>query len=277
MCIRRRSTTATTRTHMHPPKHRLYGHKTVHLYCSMSWRREIWSGSIPTNPRLRVRFRRGSDMLDLYPYPPCLTTKPAQVSIPVRIMDTFSQNLSDVQSGGNEEIFGGIFITLQCRGGECLHYSQAPGYVTWFSNRFECWRRIYIPFSIHSCTRKEGETGYTELPENQDTKLMADHIPTSSYFSGIAYSLSSTSTSILSNVSRSIEPCQIMVIMGTLSALTAGKSTLMDILWGRRKSGEVSGTVLVNGREVDDEIFQEDRWICGSGLGGYSDEHTDGV
>lgn len=26
-------------------------------------------------------------------------------------------------------IFGDSYITLQCKGGECLHYSQVPGYV----------------------------------------------------------------------------------------------------------------------------------------------------
>ncbi|KAF9470792.1 hypothetical protein BDN70DRAFT_888737 [Pholiota conissans] len=59
---------------------------------------------------------------------------------------------------------------------------------------------------------------------------MGDHVPTSSYFFEIAYSLSSTSTSILSNVSRNVKPCQIMTIMSTLSASTTGKSTLLDIL-----------------------------------------------
>lgn len=28
-----------------------------------------------------------------------------------------------------DSIFGDAFITLQCQGGECLHYSQVPGYV----------------------------------------------------------------------------------------------------------------------------------------------------
>jgi hypothetical protein len=27
------------------------------------------------------------------------------------------------------DIFGDGYITLQCDGGECLHYSQVPGYV----------------------------------------------------------------------------------------------------------------------------------------------------
>ena len=27
------------------------------------------------------------------------------------------------------DIFGDSYITLNCQGGECLHYSQVPGYV----------------------------------------------------------------------------------------------------------------------------------------------------
>ena len=28
-----------------------------------------------------------------------------------------------------ETFFGDKYITLKCKGGECLHYSQVPGYV----------------------------------------------------------------------------------------------------------------------------------------------------
>jgi hypothetical protein len=28
-----------------------------------------------------------------------------------------------------DQIFGDAYISLQCGGGECLHYSQVPGYV----------------------------------------------------------------------------------------------------------------------------------------------------
>ncbi|KAF9475250.1 hypothetical protein BDN70DRAFT_957642 [Pholiota conissans] len=48
-----------------------------------------------------------------------------------------------------------------------------------------------------------------------------------------------------------------MAIVGALSASTTGKSILMDILRWTRKSREVSGTVQVNGREEDDEIFKK--------------------
>ena len=31
-------------------------------------------------------------------------------------------------------IFGDSYITLDCEGGECLHYSQVPGYVVCYAS-----------------------------------------------------------------------------------------------------------------------------------------------
>lgn len=81
---------------------------------------------------------------------------------------------------------------------------------------------------------------------------MTDHVPTSLYFSGITYSLGTKP--ILSNISGCVKPGQIMAIMG---ASGAGKSTFLDILARKKKRGDVSGTTLVNGREVDDEQFKK--------------------
>ncbi len=33
-------------------------------------------------------------------------------------------------------VFGDPYITLQCEGGECLHYSQVPGYVVRANNNY---------------------------------------------------------------------------------------------------------------------------------------------
>lgn len=33
-------------------------------------------------------------------------------------------------------IFGDSYITLDCEGGECLHYSQVPGYVVCYVSSF---------------------------------------------------------------------------------------------------------------------------------------------
>ena len=81
---------------------------------------------------------------------------------------------------------------------------------------------------------------------------MADHVPTSLYFSDISYILGNRA--ILSDISGSVKPGQVMAIMG---ASGAGKSTFLDILARKRKKGIVSGTTLVNGRQVDDADFKK--------------------
>ncbi len=81
---------------------------------------------------------------------------------------------------------------------------------------------------------------------------MTDHVPASLYFSGVSYKLGDRV--ILDNVSGSVKFGQVMAIMG---ASGAGKSTFLDIMARRNKRGEVSGKMLVNGREVKDEEFQK--------------------
>ena len=80
---------------------------------------------------------------------------------------------------------------------------------------------------------------------------MTDHVPASLHFSSITYTLGSRT--ILDNISGSIKPGQVMAIMG---ASGAGKSTFLDLLARKRKRGNVSGTTLVNGREVTDAEFK---------------------
>lgn len=81
---------------------------------------------------------------------------------------------------------------------------------------------------------------------------MTDHVPASLHFSNISYTLGNRT--ILDNISGAIKPGQVMAIMG---ASGAGKSTFLDILARKRKMGQVSGTTLVNGREVADSEFRE--------------------
>ena len=80
---------------------------------------------------------------------------------------------------------------------------------------------------------------------------MTDHVPASLHFSSLNYTLGSRS--ILDNISGIVKPGQVMAIMG---ASGAGKSTFLDILARKSKRGTVSGTTLVNGREVADEMFK---------------------
>lgn len=81
---------------------------------------------------------------------------------------------------------------------------------------------------------------------------MTDHVPASLYFSDITYTLGNRT--ILDNISGSVKPGQVMAIMG---ASGAGKSTFLDILARKRKRGAVTGTTLVNGREVTDTEFKK--------------------
>ena len=101
-------------------------------------------------------------------------------------------------------------------------------------------------------SRQGGDFGQIHLPENETTRLMMDHVPASLYFSNITYTLGDRT--ILDNISGCVKPGQIMAIMG---ASGAGKSTFLDILARKRKRGDVSGTTLVNGREVDDAEFKK--------------------
>ncbi|KAF8330210.1 hypothetical protein F5887DRAFT_896041 [Amanita rubescens] len=160
-------------------------------------------------------------------------------------------------------IFGDSYITLQCEGGECLHYSQVPGYVRpkkpdntkWVAlSTASAGLFVVLTFLLlwyAGRARKGGDFGQIRLPENEAAKLMTDHVPASLHFSGVTYSLGSRT--ILSDVSGSVKPGQVMAIMG---ASGAGKSTLLDILARKSKRGTVSGTILVNGREVPDHEFK---------------------
>lgn len=81
--------------------------------------------------------------------------------------------------------------------------------------------------------------------------MMTDHVPAQLNFSKISYSISEKG--IISGVSGSVKPGQLMAIMGSSGA---GKSTLLDILARRQKRGTVGGTSLVNGRTVPNSEFK---------------------
>jgi ABC-type multidrug transport system ATPase subunit len=97
-----------------------------------------------------------------------------------------------------------------------------------------------------------GDLGGIKLPESEAAKLMTDHVPASLHFSDISYTLGNRQ--ILDGISGCVKPGQIMAIMG---ASGAGKSTFLDILAKKDKKGSITGTTLVNGREVSDNEFRK--------------------
>ncbi|KAK1222001.1 FAD-dependent urate hydroxylase [Marasmius sp. AFHP31] len=160
------------------------------------------------------------------------------------------------------DIFGDPYITLDCFGGECLHHSQVPGYVSppkpdntlWvaISSAAAC-LVVFVAAALiwYAGRASNGDFGQIRLPETETARLMTDHVPASLHFSDISYALASKT--ILSGISGTVKPGQVMAIMG---ASGAGKSTLLDILARKSKRGNVSGVTLVNGREVKDEEFR---------------------
>ncbi|KDQ52639.1 hypothetical protein JAAARDRAFT_39890 [Jaapia argillacea MUCL 33604] len=165
------------------------------------------------------------------------------------------------------DIFGDGYITLMCEGGECLHYSMVPGYVRppkpdntfWVALSAASAGLFVILVSAGlwyvGRTRSGSDFGKIRLPEDEQARLMTDHVPASLHFSDISYTLNSRP--ILQSITGSVKPGQVLAIMG---ASGAGKSTFLDILARKAKRGQVRGTTLVNGREVGDEEF---RRVCG--------------
>ncbi|KAJ3835049.1 hypothetical protein EV361DRAFT_798215 [Lentinula raphanica] len=166
------------------------------------------------------------------------------------------------------DVFGDPYITLTCEGGECLHYSQVPGYVrppkpdntTWVALNavgaclFVVLVALFLWYVGRTGSGGDYGNGGIKLPEseeNESAQLMAEHVPASMHFDDLSYVLNSKV--ILSGISGAVKPGQVMAVMG---ASGAGKSTLLDILARKSKRGIVGGEILINGRIVNDAEFR---------------------
>ncbi|KAF8268139.1 hypothetical protein EI94DRAFT_1212790 [Lactarius quietus] len=157
------------------------------------------------------------------------------------------------------DIFGDQHISLNCEGGECLHYSQVPGYIRPPKPNNTQWIALSVAGAgltavlISAVLWYAGRAGKSDirLPDAEDSHLMADHVPATLHFSNISYTLNGRP--ILEGITGSVRPGQVLAVMG---ASGAGKSTFLDILARKRKRGLVGGTTLVNGREVSDSDFR---------------------
>ncbi|KAH7884256.1 hypothetical protein F5I97DRAFT_1888019 [Phlebopus sp. FC_14] len=135
------------------------------------------------------------------------------------------------------DIFGDAYITLNCEGGECLHYSQVPGYqrppkpdnTRWVALSSAGAGLIVILTVAGLCTAPTHPT----------------HVPASLHFSSLSYTLPN-GLEVLKDVRGIARPGKVTAIMG---ASGSGKSSLIDILAHRNKIGSVRGEILVNGRE----------------------------
>jgi ABC-type multidrug transport system ATPase subunit len=90
--------------------------------------------------------------------------------------------------------------------------------------------------------------GGVHLPSDEAAKLMTDHVPATLHFENLSYSINNMA--ILTDITGSVAPGQVMAILG---ASGAGKSTFLDILARKDKRGRVTGRLHINGSEIDDE------------------------
>ncbi|CAI4299310.1 CDN_1a_G0005690.mRNA.1.CDS.1 [Saccharomyces cerevisiae] len=178
-------------------------------------------------------------------------------------------------------VFGDPYITLKCESGECVHYSEIPGYKSPSKDPTVSWQgklvlsltavmvlalftfaTFYISKSplfrnglgsSKSPIRLPDEDAVNNFLQNED-----DTLATLS-FENITYSVPSINSdgveeTVLNEISGIVKPGQILAIMGGSGA---GKTTLLDILAMKRKTGHVLGSIKVNGISMDRKSFSK--------------------
>lgn len=159
------------------------------------------------------------------------------------------------------QMFGDPAIYLKCQSGECMHYTQVPGFarpprpdytvaiILSIVGVFTF--LICLAVAVFYLAKKTSSSGGIALPDDEASKLMADHIPATLMFKQMGYNVGGKD--VLRQVSGLVKPGQVMAIMG---ASGAGKTSLLDILARRHKSGAISGQIYVNGRIVSSQEYK---------------------
>ncbi|KAG0207816.1 hypothetical protein BGX33_006623 [Mortierella sp. NVP41] len=160
-------------------------------------------------------------------------------------------------------MFGDPAIYLKCSAGECLHYTQVPGFTRpprpdytmaiILSVAGVLLFLVCLALGVCYLAKKSGSSGdgYISLPDDEAAKLMAEHIPATLMFKQMGYTVGGKD--VLRQVSGLVKPGQVMAIMG---ASGAGKTSLLDILARRHKSGAIHGHIYVNGRTVSSSEYK---------------------
>ncbi|KAF9583777.1 hypothetical protein BGW38_008562, partial [Lunasporangiospora selenospora] len=160
------------------------------------------------------------------------------------------------------QMFGDPAIYLKCNSGECLHYTQVPGFIR--PPRPDYTMAIILSIggvvaflvslalAIWYLARKSGSSGgFIALPDDEAAKLMAEHIPATLMFRDMGYTVGEKQ--VLRDVNGIVKPGQVMAIMG---ASGAGKTSLLDILAKRHKTGMIHGHIYVNGRRISSHEYK---------------------
>ena len=160
-------------------------------------------------------------------------------------------------------MFGDPAIYLNCHSGECMHYTQVPGFkrpprpdytlAIILSIVGVFLFLIGLGLGVWYLAKKSGSSGdgYISLPDDEAAKLMAEHIPATLMFKHMGYTVGGKE--VLKRVSGLVKPGQVMAIMG---ASGAGKTSLLDILARRNKTGTVHGHIYVNGKTISHHEYK---------------------
>lgn len=184
-------------------------------------------------------------------------------------------------------VFGDPYITLECKSGECVHYSEIPGYkpspdappMSWQNKLLMTLSTIgllgLITVAILYISKSplfRSSEGKIHLPVMEDDtnidNLLQTDMAAALTFENISYhvakSKGSTSSSngsgrnssvkVLNKISGVVDCGEILAIMGGSGA---GKTTLLDILAMKRKIGEVEGSIKINGQPLERKSYQK--------------------
>ncbi|KAH9814198.1 hypothetical protein DFH28DRAFT_972577 [Melampsora americana] len=165
------------------------------------------------------------------------------------------------------DVFGDTYITLDCQSGECMHYTMVPGFkiperpannqLVALSIALTILFVVLASALFWYCGRNRAHKypdyrGRISLPTDENDLFNRNDAPTHLTFSNISYSVSG-SKPVLREVFGKAKSGELMAIMG---ASGAGKSSLLDILAKKPKSGAVEGDILVNDRRIPNEAFK---------------------
>ncbi|ODV88931.1 hypothetical protein CANCADRAFT_131233 [Tortispora caseinolytica NRRL Y-17796] len=159
-------------------------------------------------------------------------------------------------------VFGDSKITMHCNSGECLHYTEVPGYSPpqkTVNQRLVILSLIAVSVSIVIAAgliiyfarttwlpKSGGSDSDATLPSSSEmSKLLVGHLDMTLAFSNIGYSVQSKP--IISGITGIARPRELTAIIGGSGA---GKTTLLDILACRNKAGSISGDVYLNGSKI---------------------------
>ncbi|AET38437.1 putative ATP-dependent permease ADP1 Ecym_2737 [Eremothecium cymbalariae DBVPG len=166
-------------------------------------------------------------------------------------------------------VFGDSYIMLQCESGECLHYSQIPGYEPPRKNKLTKFgifvisitlvniigvASLVVFYILKSPLFNQGAIKLSE-EDGKEHDFLKSNVKATLTFENISYKVFPTkkvNTTVLNSVSGVARSGEILAIMGGSGA---GKTCLLDILAMKNKTGAVSGNIKVNGTSISKGDF----------------------